>query len=91
MYLGTHGMLPGQFRALAGLAIDRNNRIFTSEQFPGRVQMFRYITNKEALAEWERRQAAEKKDAEKQQPATQTSVSAPAPAANAAPKPEVKQ
>jgi len=33
---GGHGLMPGQFKALSGLAIDKNNRVFTSEQFPGR-------------------------------------------------------
>jgi DNA-binding beta-propeller fold protein YncE len=58
IYFGMHGTLPGQFRDLAGLAIDKkNHRVFTSEQFPGRVQMFGYVPNAEARAEWERRQA----------------------------------
>ena len=51
IWMGGHGTLPGQFRTLAGLYIDKNNRIFTSEQYPGRVQMFRYITDDEARAE----------------------------------------
>jgi hypothetical protein len=60
IWMGGHGLLPGQFRALAGLAIDKNNRVFTSEQFPGRVQMFRYFTNDEAKSEKERRDAGQK-------------------------------
>jgi hypothetical protein len=51
MWMGGHGLFPGQFRALAGLYIDKNNRIFTSEQYPGRVQMFRYYTDDEARAQ----------------------------------------
>ena len=31
---GGHGMLPGQFQGLASIAIDKNNRVFTSEIFP---------------------------------------------------------
>lgn len=46
--VGGHGSLLGQFSALNGVYIDKNNRIFTSEQYPGRVQMFRYITDTEA-------------------------------------------
>ena len=46
--VGGHGNLLGQFSSLDGVYIDKNNRIFTSEQFPGRVQMFRYITDAEA-------------------------------------------
>jgi DNA-binding beta-propeller fold protein YncE len=59
IYLGGHGMLPGQFNAVQGLTIDKKNRVFTSEQYPGRVQAFRYITNDEAKAEKERRDAEE--------------------------------
>jgi DNA-binding beta-propeller fold protein YncE len=46
--VGGHGERLGQFSSLDGVYIDKNNRIFTSEQFPGRVQMFRYITDAEA-------------------------------------------
>lgn len=46
--VGGHGNLLGQFSSLDGVYIDKNNRIFTSEQYPGRVQMFRYITDAEA-------------------------------------------
>jgi sugar lactone lactonase YvrE len=59
IYIGGHGMLPGQFNAVQGLTIDKKNRVFTSEQYPGRVQTFRYITNDEAKAEKERRDAEE--------------------------------
>ena len=45
---GGHGLLPGQFQGLVGIAVDKNNRVFTSEIFPGRVQQFRYVTNAEA-------------------------------------------
>ena len=51
-YIGQgHGELPGQFKALVGVAIDRSNRVFTTEQEPGRMQMFRYVTDAEAAAE----------------------------------------
>ena len=52
-YIGlpAHGNLPGQFKALVGVAIDKQNRVYTSEQYPGRVQMFRYITDAEAAKE----------------------------------------
>jgi len=46
--VGGHGNLLGQFSLLSAVYIDKNNRIFTSEQYPGRVQMFRYITDAEA-------------------------------------------
>jgi hypothetical protein len=51
-YIGVgHGELPGQFKALIGVAIDKQNRVFTTEQFPGRLQEFRYVTDAEAAAE----------------------------------------
>jgi hypothetical protein len=46
-----HGELPGQFKALIGVAIDKQNRVFTTEQFPGRLQEFRYVTDADAAAE----------------------------------------
>src|SRR5271165_113901 len=46
-FVGMHGKLLGQFSELVGVYIDKNNRMFTSEQYPGRVQMFRYITDAE--------------------------------------------
>ena len=68
IWMGGHGGLPGQFRTLAGLYIDKNNRIFTTEQYPGRVQMFRYFTDDEARAELARRKT---EDREEQTRATQ--------------------
>jgi DNA-binding beta-propeller fold protein YncE len=47
-YLGGHGRYPGQFSALTNVFVDKQNRVFTSEQYPGRVQMFRYISDAEA-------------------------------------------
>jgi sugar lactone lactonase YvrE len=47
-YVGTHGNLPGQFSSLQGVFVDKDNRVFASDQYPGRVQMFRYITEAEA-------------------------------------------
>jgi DNA-binding beta-propeller fold protein YncE len=64
IYLGERGWYPGQFQALYGIASDnRNNRIITSEQFPGRVQVFRYITDAEAAAEKARRDGTGQKPA----------------------------
>jgi len=56
-FMGGHGDFPGQFADLMGLAIDKQNRVFTTEQYPGRMQMFRYITDAEAEAEKKRREA----------------------------------
>lgn len=48
-FLGGHGELLGQFSSLVGVTFDRKfNRVFTSEQYPGRVQAFRYVTDAEA-------------------------------------------
>ena len=66
IYFGQQGTYPGQFQALYGLAYDKqNNRIITSEQFPGRVQVFRYLTDAEAAAEKNRREAEQEKTAPK--------------------------
>jgi hypothetical protein len=49
IYFGEAGNWPGQFSAPYDIAIDSKfNRVVTSEQFPGRVQMFRYTTDAEA-------------------------------------------
>jgi len=48
-FVGGHGNLPGQFASLVSVAFDpKTNHVFTAEQFPGRVQQFRYITDAEA-------------------------------------------
>jgi len=48
-FIGGHGELLGQFSSLVGVTFDRkSNRVFTSEQYPGRVQAFRYVTDAEA-------------------------------------------
>jgi sugar lactone lactonase YvrE len=47
-FLGGTGHYPGQFDALANVFVDKQNRVFTSEQYPGRVQVFRYVTDAEA-------------------------------------------
>jgi DNA-binding beta-propeller fold protein YncE len=55
IYLGSHGGLPGQFSTLAGLATDKKgNRVIASEQWPGRVQVFRYVSDSEAAEEKKR-------------------------------------
>lgn len=62
IYFGEDGLYPGQFRAAYGIAADRkNNRIITSEQWPGRLQVFRYVTDAEAAAEKSRREAEQAK------------------------------
>jgi hypothetical protein len=64
-YIGdVHASGLGQFKALVGIAIDKNNRVFTTEQYPGRMQMFRYVTDDEAAAEKVKREDDLKKAAD---------------------------
>jgi hypothetical protein len=85
--VGGHGNLLGQFSELSSVYIDKNNRAFTSEQYPGRVQMFRYVTDAEAD------KLKQEKDAEKtarggEKAAVQTPVTPLAPPVTpAAPQP----
>lgn len=58
IYFGESGWYPGQFQGLYGIGFDRtNNRMITTEQFPGRAQVFRYVTDAEAATEKTRREA----------------------------------
>jgi hypothetical protein len=51
---------------LVNVIIDKKNRVFTSEIYPGRVQQFRYITDAEAENEkHSREKAAEEKVAQR--------------------------
>ena len=85
MYMGSaQGALPGTFSGLQYIAIDKQNRMFTSEVYPGRVQMFRYVTQEEAQKEKDRR------DAEKAARASGTSKPVEKPIPQAFP-PEQKQ
>jgi hypothetical protein len=80
------GILPGMFSGVQYITIDKSNRVFTSEVFPGRVQEFRYVTQEEARQEYERREAEKKKAAEAKP------AQAGQPAAPASPdKPQDKQ
>jgi len=58
MYMGNkQGALPGTFSGLQYIHIDdKRNLVFTSEVYPGRVQMFRYVTQDEAQAEQKKRE-----------------------------------
>jgi len=47
IYFGEHGEYPGRFMGVYDIAIDKLNRVITSEIYPGRVQMFRYVTDTE--------------------------------------------
>jgi DNA-binding beta-propeller fold protein YncE len=80
-YIGGHGNLLGQFSSLVGVSIDKkSNRMFTSEQYPGRVQEFRYITDAEAeqlKKEKEALRAGQKAANEPPTPAPQTAEAQP--------------
>ena len=66
IYFGERGWYPGQFQAVYAIAADnKNNRMITSEQFPGRVQVFRYVTDAEAAVERTKREAAQDKNGQK--------------------------
>jgi DNA-binding beta-propeller fold protein YncE len=50
-YLGGGGTYPGQFSVPTGVCVDqKSNRVFVVDQFPGRMQVFRYVTDQEAKA-----------------------------------------
>jgi len=67
---GGHGLLPGQFQGLVNVTADtRNNRVFTSEIYPGRVQQFRYVTDAEADALQKEKEAGRVKKAQASAPA----------------------
>ncbi len=63
IYFGQHGEYPGRFMGIYGITIDKNNRVITSETFPGRVQVFRYVTDAEFEAEKKRRESGDQKPA----------------------------
>ena len=45
IYFGMRGDYPGQFMGAYGIAIDKYNRVIVSETFPGRVQIFHYVSD----------------------------------------------
>jgi hypothetical protein len=75
------------FQGITGITIDKNNRVFTSEIFPGRVQQFRYVTDAEAeQARKEKEAAREKKSAAGGQPGPEiVPIPVPVPTAAVAP------
>jgi streptogramin lyase len=78
---GKHAKIPGDFSGLVNVFIDKNDRVFTSEIYPGRVQQFRYFTNAEAAAEKERREKeADEKAAAKRRSKSADAKPSPAPA-----------
>jgi DNA-binding beta-propeller fold protein YncE len=61
IYFGGQGNYPGQFMGPWGIAIDQSNRVVVSETFPGRVQVFRYVTDSEFATLKAERDAAEQR------------------------------
>lgn len=58
IYFGGAGFYPGQFMGPWGIAIGPKNQVVVSETYPGRVQVFRYITDAEAAGVMARRDNA---------------------------------
>jgi DNA-binding beta-propeller fold protein YncE len=84
MVIGGHGTLPSQFSDMVGVGYDKaRHRMFTTEQYPGRVQEFRYITEEEISAQ-KQREADERK--KKREAAAAPTASVSKPEAGAAPK-----
>lgn len=80
IYFGGQGYYPGQFMGPWGIAITPTNKVIVSETFPGRVQVFRYITDAEAAVLKARRDGQEQKSSAvpaSQDPATATSQAKP--------------
>lgn len=87
-YIGWgHGNLPGQFSALVGVTVDKQNRVFTTEQYPGRVQEFLYVTDAEAAEE----QAKEEQERVRAAEARRKSASAAAQSGTTRPPPASPQ
>lgn len=88
IYIGNgQGLLPGMFSGVQYVTIDKQNRVFTSEVFPGRVQEFLYVTQAEATEEFKRREAAKKDKSAGQKPVAAEAATVPEkPAANPAAK-----
>jgi DNA-binding beta-propeller fold protein YncE len=88
MAIGNHGTLPSQFSDVVGIGYDKvRNRVYTTEQYPGRMQEFQYITAEQVQADKDRAAeqrkqkygGAETQPAAKPAPAT-TAPATPAPA-----------
>jgi len=50
MAVGSLGSGPGQFTLIAGIGIDSQDRIYTTEQEGGRVQIFQYLRQPDSVA-----------------------------------------
>lgn len=56
IYFGEHGEYPGRFMGAFGITIDnKDNRVIVSETFPGRVQIFHYVSDAEFEKEKQKR------------------------------------
>lgn len=66
-----NGELPGPFKSLTGVAIDKQNRVFTTEQEPRRLQVFRYVTEAQAAEEKTKQEVERQKAATRRQQLSQ--------------------
>jgi DNA-binding beta-propeller fold protein YncE len=85
IYFGGTGYYPGQFMGPWGIAIGPSNQVVVSETFPGRVQVFRYITDAEAADLKARRESGAQKSAVTP-PSSRQDAGAAKPAGAAAPE-----
>jgi DNA-binding beta-propeller fold protein YncE len=90
IYFGELGWYPGQFQALYGIASDdSHDRMITTEQFPGRVQVFRYVKDAEAAALTAQRENQAKTSSSVANPSAKTAADSEQVASGRAQKPEV--
>jgi len=61
IYFGGQGYYPGQFMGPWGITFGPTNQVVVSETFPGRVQVFRYITDAESDALRKQREGGQPK------------------------------
>lgn len=80
-----NGELPGPFKSLTGVAIDKQNRVFTTEQEPRRLQVFRYVTEAQAAEEKTKQEVERQKAADRHQKAAAQPAAKPADAASQKP------
>ena len=84
--------MPGQFKSLIGVAVDKQNHVFTTEQEPGRLQMFQYVSDADATAEKAKRDEELQKAADMRRKATaQAAPAQTPPATDASSQPNPKQ
>jgi DNA-binding beta-propeller fold protein YncE len=91
LYFGGPGYYPGQFMGPWGIAIGPSSQVVVSETFPGRVQVFRYITDAEAATLKAQRDGEEQKPAVGSKPLAVAPNSDPQDAATKAARPAIEK